>query len=212
LRYASVRWLDNKLRWQYLSREGWVDLKGGDAGIARPDLFPAGLIKDLPTLGRTLIFGRDRLFLYDGRIMVPVSDSGSDRLGTLPRVYDLPSIGRVLISTKDQIFEITPEAKIVEHHWPFQFEGAWTIDMVDWPHAGLAAVSTRDGIFILVKDLKATQVAGTNRAFSLSFTSKPLGENPGTGELMISGNQGLFLIADKQNGDAGACVTALGRD
>ncbi len=209
LQYAGAGIFDSKQRWRHLRPGGWEDISGGDVGIAAAHIFPQGHIRDLPTIRRTLVFGRDRLILYDGATMAAVPNSGPDRLGDLPRLYDLPSIGRVLLSTDSQVLEFLPDGQLIPRATPFGMEGKWNVNFVDWPHAGVAAVSTPQGVFTVGRDLMATLIPGSRRAPPIEFGIFPHGQNPGTGELMISGSDGMFLIIDKRRSDAAACEAAL---
>jgi hypothetical protein len=209
LQYAGAGFFDSKPRWRHLRAAGWEDIPGGDIGVARADLVPRGRISNLSSIGRTLVYGRERLFLYDGNTMTEVPDSGPDRIGTLPRVHDLPSIGRAFVVSDRTVFQITAEGLLTQHTMPFSFEDTWTVNFSDWPEAGVGAVSAPDGVFIIKRDLEISLMSGTKRNPPLGFGSFPVGTHSGTGDLMIFSGERPHLIIDKAHGDAAACEAVL---
>jgi hypothetical protein len=147
-------------RWRRLTPSGFEDVAGGDIGLPYPQIFPYGLIEDLTTIGRTLIEGRDGLFLYDAEKITPVVGGDRRTIGELPWVYDLPSIGRVLVATRNGMFELTKSGTLVALSMPFPTDGLPLPDVTDWPESGVALVSTRAGLFTIDSDLEATPVFG----------------------------------------------------
>ncbi|HEY8564755.1 MAG TPA: hypothetical protein VIL65_04590 [Beijerinckiaceae bacterium] len=206
LRYGAGNFFDFGERWRRIGPEGWQEIPGGDVGIHRPGPNATGRIQDLPTLGRTLIFGREGLHLYDGERMIPVPDSGAAHLGDFPRIYDLSAIGRVVVSTSKGLFELGRDGRLAALRMPFSTEGLSPPDLADWPHGGVGVVSTREGIYLLDRDLNPERAAGGELiAAGLQPT---LGENPGTGELMLLSSRGLALLVDAERGGGDACAEA----
>ena len=186
---------DFQSRWRRLGTHGFEDIAGGNIGAPRPNLSPYGRIQDLPTLGKTLIEGKDGLYLYDGHALTPVDGGSSARVGELPRVYDLPSIKRVVLSTRNGLFELSADGKLVERPMPFATRGLPQAALKDWPESKVALISTRDGLFVLDDNLKASRVTNGNLV-GLSFLDFANGTNPGTGEMVLTAERGLYLAID----------------
>jgi hypothetical protein len=192
---SALNWHD---RWQRLGVDGLEDIPGGNIDLPRPDLFPNGRIIDLPTLGKTLIEGHRGLYLYNGKSIVPVQDGDKSIAENLPKTVDLPSIGHVLVSTANGLFELTREGKLARLDMPFPTEGLPQQDMVDWPSAHLALISTKRGIFSLDANLVAKPVAGGDLVgawLGKTFT----GVNPGNGDMLITGQSGIFQAVNEAN-------------
>jgi hypothetical protein len=196
----------NHPRWRRLGRDGFEDIPGGNIGNPEPKLFPFGRIYDLPTLGKTLIEGKDGLFLYDGHVMTPVVDGSSARIGPLSRVYDLPSIKRVVLSTRNGLFELTVDGKLVARPMPFSGGGLPVPTLKDWRESGVALISTRDGVFALDQNLNAIPIAGGN-LIDLNSLNFAVGTNPATGEMVLNAKSGLFLAVDSRR-NPGPCQHA----
>lgn len=143
--------------WRRLTDDSFENIPGGDIGMPRPSPF-GGSIQDLPTIGRTLIEGRDGLFLYDGKTMAPIAGAERQVIGDYPVAYDLPSIGHVVVITEKGMFDLTKEARLVALEMPFPPERAFMQKIADWPDAGVALVSTRSGLFALSSDLMAKPI------------------------------------------------------
>jgi hypothetical protein len=188
-------------RWAHLTAHGFEDIPGGDIGVI--SRLPGGRIQDLPTLGRTLISGRDGLFLYDGARITPVPESGSARLGDYPRVYDLPSIGRVMVSTPKGIFELDRQGRLLPQPVPFTLEGLTSPEFADWPPAGVALVLTGDGVFAIDKELNASLVTGGDQVES--GDGRIQGIDTATGDVILAGKRGLFLAVDGRSSGSHAC-------
>jgi hypothetical protein len=193
-------------RWQRLTSEGFIDIPGGQFQIAHDKYFAFGsYVHDLPTLGRTLIEGADRLYLYDGATIEPVRDGEHDKYGEgLPSVYDLPSIGRVLIVTRMGIFEVTRDGAMVARPMPFSTADIFPQPVFsDWPKGGVALVATKSGVFAVDRDLKASPILGGDQ-IDLIGTDFAHGEMAGSGDLILSGHRGIFFAVNAQ--DAGAAI------
>jgi hypothetical protein len=193
-------------QWRHLTPQGFVNISGGDFRIPKKELFEAGpYVHDLPTLGRTLVEGADRLYLYDGTSIEPVRNGERERYGELSRVYDLPSIGRVLVTTKSGIFELTRDGALVARPMPFPAEGIFPKpEIVDWPEAGIALTATKIGIFALDRDLNATPIPGGDRIdlFGLDFAH---GQVARTGDIIVTGHRGIFLAVDSRRAGGALC-------
>lgn len=196
LTYQGAGFFDRHPRWRQLGPAGMEDIPGGDIGIANADFGPQ--IQDLPTLGRTLVRGRDGLYFYDGTAIVPVPRSASSSIGRFPRVHDLPSLGRVIVSSEYGLFELTRDG-LTAKAMPFPMIGLPAFQIADWPEAGVALASTRTGIYALDRDLNATPVPGGDR-IGPTYLEFSVGTNPGTGEMVLSGSAGLFLAVRAQDG------------
>lgn len=207
LTFSSGGWLGFGERWRRLTPSGFEDISGGDIGLPDPQTFPYGRIDDLTTIGRTLIEGRDGLFLYDGEKMTPVVGGERRTIGELPWACDLPSIGRVVVATRNGMFELTKAGTLVALSMPFPADGLPLPDVADWPEAGVALVSTRAGLFTLDSDLKATAVLGGD-AVSFGRLNPATGVNPATGEMVLTGSRALFLAVDARRSHNGTCQEA----
>jgi hypothetical protein len=194
-------------RWRRLTPSGFEDIAGGDIGLPNPQTLPYGSIDDLTTIGRTLIEGRDGLFLYDAEKITPVVGGDRRTIGELPWVYDLPSIGRVLVATRNGMFELTNAGKLVALSMPFPADGLPLPDVTDWPESGVALVSTRAGLFTIDSDLKAMPVLGGD-SVSFGRLNPATGVNPATGEMVLTGSRALFLAIDSQRSHDGTCREA----
>lgn len=186
-------------RWRRLGANGFVDIPGGDIGTGTS--FPDGRIHDLTVLGRVLIEGRDRLYLYDGRQITPVADSAKALPAGWRVVYDLPSIGRALIVTDGGTWEVTGDAKLVERPMPFRYA-----QLIDWAGSGVALATTGKGLFTLDAVLNAAPVAGGDHVGRSNFLVPFAGVSPGTGDVVIVGDQGLFLAVDTARQGVDACA------
>jgi len=197
-----------RARWTRLvSAGGFEDIPGGDIG-PMPDLsayLPQGRIQDLPTLGRTLIEGRDGLFLYDGTRIVAVTDSSPNHIGQLPRAYDLPSIGRVVVTTRRGLFELDREGRLQPRPMPFATDGWSGPSFIDWPSAGVALANTTGGLFVLDRDLDASAVPGGDQV----ELEANWDVNRATSEIILIGKRGLFLAVDGRRGGSRACRALL---
>jgi hypothetical protein len=207
LTYGRGGWFDRRLRWRRLGPDGFEDIPGGDIGLPPDNPFPHGRIQDLPTIGRTLIEGRDGFFLYDGTALVPVRDGGRDRIGKLPQAYDLPTIGRVLVTTESGVFEITGDGRLVARAMPFAATGLPKPVFADWPAAGVALASSKDGIFAMDKGLKVAPVQGGDRV-GFGWLDFSNGINLTTGDMILTGRRGLFLAVTDDLGHRGPCAEA----
>jgi hypothetical protein len=207
LTFSSDGWFGFPKRWHRLTPSGFEDIAGGDIGLPNPQTFPYGWIDDLTTIGRTLIEGRDGLYLYDGEKITPVLGGDRRTIGELPRVYDLPSVGRVVVATRNGLFELTKAGALVELSMPFPVDGLPLPEVTDWPESGVALVSTRAGLFTLDSDLKATPVHGGD-AVSFGRLNPATGVNPATGEMVLTGSRALFLAIDAQRSHDGTCREA----
>jgi hypothetical protein len=190
--------------WRRLTASGFVEIPGGDIGLGRPDLFPNGRLQDLATLRRTLVEGRDGLYLYDGARMTRIPDSDRDRLGELPSVYDLPSIGRVLIAGRRGLFELSREERLVPVRMPFPSEGLPALQFADWPEAGVALAATQRGIFVIDQDLNAVSIPGGDQVDLGSRITWTV-PNPNTGEPVLVGNRGMFIAIDTNHSGDQPC-------
>jgi hypothetical protein len=188
-------------RWRRLGPNGFEDLPGGDTDTSWNNMSASAHVHDLPTLGRTVIQGRNALFLYDGKSVVPVPDSGSERIGKYPFFFDLPSIGRVMVTSEIGIFELTRDGTIVPRSLPFPVKGIARPQFADWPDAGIAIVVAVNGVFALDGELNATPMPGGDRIGYFIYDTL-LGANPATGEFVLSGRRGIFLAVDtRKSGD-----------
>jgi hypothetical protein len=194
-------------RWRRLTPNGFEDIAGGDVGLPDPPTFPHGQIKDLSAIGRTLIEGRDGLFLYDGERLTPVVGGDRQTTGKLPSVYDLPSIGRVVVATRNGMFELTKSGALVALSMPFPADGLPEPEIADWPESGVALVSTRLGLFTLDTDLKASPILGGD-SVGFGWLNPATGVNPATGEMVLTGSRALFLAVDAQRSHDDACQQA----
>jgi hypothetical protein len=197
LAYGGAGIFDPRARWRHLGSAGMEDIPGGDIGLADSALGPQ--IQDLPTLSRTLIRGRDGLFLYDGATIVPVPRSGRSDIGRFLRVYDLSSVGRVIVASEMGLFELTRDGGLVAKTMPFATDGLPILELADWPEAGVALVSTRNGIYALDRGMKAVPVPGGDR-IKLGYLDFAVGTNPGTGEMVLSDPASLFLAVRAEDG------------
>jgi hypothetical protein len=205
LSYSARGWFGVQRRWRRIGPDGRPeDIPGGQLGLPRPDLFKDGRIQDLPTIGRTLIEAPEGFFLYDGKTITPVADAGRERLGDLPRVYDLPSIKRVLVTTRSGMFELRPEGRLAAISVPFPAEGLPMPAIADWLESDVALVSTRAGLFSLDANLDAAPIPGGNQ-IGLGWLGFSSGTNPSTGEIILTGQGGLFLAVDSQRGRGNTC-------
>ena len=190
-----------------LTAQGYVDIPGGDLRL-KSDKNVWHSVHDLAALGRTLIVGADRLYLYDGNRIEPVTGGERQRIGDFSYfsdVYDLPSIGRVLITTRSGIFELTRDSSLLARPMPFPTEGIYPKpQFADWPTAGMALVATKAGVYALDRDLNATPVPGDDRIdlFGLHFAH---GEMASTGDMILTGHRGVFLAVDGRGAGAEAC-------
>ena len=180
-------------RWRALKGDSFIDIPGGATGF--PGNMRRGSIQDLPTLGRTLIRGQDRLFLYDGEKIVPVQNSNYKQIGRAFDVYDLPEIGRVLVATSRGVFELTGDGRLVPRAMPFPATGLPLPQFADWPGAGVTLASTAAGIFGLDRDLSAVPIPGSDRV-DLGWLPVAPGRIPATGDLILNGRRGVFLAVD----------------
>lgn len=183
-------------RWQHLTPEGFNDIPGGDFAPGTP----AAYVRDQPTLGLTLFQGSTGLYLYDGATMEPVKGEARESL-----VYDLPSIGRVLVVTQSGIFEVTRDGTLVSRPMPFPATGVFPEpQLADWPQAGVALVATRAGVFSLDRDLNARPVLGGDQ-IDLGGLDFAHGTMASTGDLILTGRNGVFLAVDGRGGGAALC-------
>jgi hypothetical protein len=205
LSYSAGGWFGVQRRWRRFGSDGRLeDIPGGQLELPRPVLFKEGRIQDLPTIGRTLIEASEGFFLYDGKTITPVVDGGRERLGDLPRVYDLPSIKRVLVTTRSGIFELRPEGSLVAISVPFPADGLPMPAIADWPESGVALVSTHAGLFSLDANLEVAPIPGGSQ-IGLGWLEFSNGTNPSTGEMILTGQGGVFLAVDSQHGRDGTC-------
>ncbi len=67
--------------------------------------------------------------------------------------------------------------------------------IADWSNSGVALISSRAGLFTLDANLNAVRVPGGNQIGPgwLGFSE---GTNPSTGEMVLTGQGGLFLAVD----------------
>jgi hypothetical protein len=207
LTFSSDGWFGFRKRWRRLTPSGFEDIAGGDIGLPDPQTFPYGSIDDLTTIGRTLIEGRDGLFLYDAEKITPVVGGERRIIGERPQVYDLPSIGRVVVATRNGMFELTKAGTLVALSMPFPADGLPLPDVTDWPESGVALVSTRAGLFTIDSDLKATPVLGGDTV-GFGGLKPATGVNPATGEMVLTGSRALFLAVDAERSHDGTCRQA----
>ena len=186
---------DRRTRWRHLGPHGFEDIPGGDIGVASPQVFPHGRLQDLPTLGRALIEGESGLFFYDGTKIQPVAGGERARIGDLPHVYDLRTIGRVIVAARNGLFELTADGSLTARPMPFAVTGLPQPALADWPSAGVALISTRDGVFALDANLTAMPIPGGDRV-GLEWLDFSVGVNPGTGEMVLMSRSGLFVAVD----------------
>ena len=204
LAYSKGGILGRGRGWRRLLGDEFESIPGGDIGL--PDLLTpyGGHIEDLPTIGRTMIEGRDAMFLYDGKTLTPVGGGEWSVIGELPRVYDLPSIGRVVVTTKRGMFELTRKGMLMAIPTPFPADGLPMPQIADWPDSGVALVATRSGLFTLDSDLAAKPIPGSEAVGFLSLSTFS-GINPGTGEMVLTGAHALFLAVDGERTHDGVC-------
>ena len=186
---------DRHARWRHLGPDGFEDIPGGDVGVASPQVFPYGRLQDLPTLGRVLIEGESGLFFYDGAKIQSVAGGERARIGDLPHVYDLRTIGRVIVAARNGLFELAADGSLTARAMPFAVTGLPQPALADWPSAGVALISTRDGVFALDSNLTAIPIPGGERV-GLDWLDFSVGVNSGTGEMVLKSQRGLFVAMD----------------
>jgi hypothetical protein len=198
-------------RWRRLGPRAFVDIEGGDVGIAFRDVGAVGNYHDLPSLKRGVIQGKDGLFLYDGNTITPVVNSGPDRVDYLAHIYDLQSIGRVIVTSRKGLFELTADGQLVDRPMPFPTEGLAEPAVADWPEAGVAVLSTKSGMFVLDRNLNAEAISGGIQLGFAGWRSpvQPLPSANGT-ELLLTARPGLFLLIDGTRSSSGACQQPAG--
>ena len=173
--------------------------------MPRPDPY-GGRIQDLPTIGRTLIEGRDGLFLYDGKTFTPVAGAERKVIGDYPMAYDLPSIGRVVVITRNGLFNLTTDTGLVAVKTPFSPERPFMQTIADWPDSSVALVATRSGVFSLDADLTVNPIPGSGTLQASSVIPSPFtGINPSTGEMVLTGRHALFLAVDTKRSHDDSC-------
>jgi hypothetical protein len=204
LTYERPTFLALQPRWRELKDDSFVDIPGGATGF--PGNMRRGSMQDLPTLGRTLIKGQDRLFLYDGKKIVPVQNSDYEQIGPLPAVYDLPEIGRVLVVARAGVFELTGEGRLVPRAMPFPATGLPTPEFADWPGTGAALVATANGVYSLDRDLSPVPLPGGDQV-DLGFQTVRKDRITGTWDMIISARRGIFLAVDTQRSGPEPCRT-----
>ena len=207
LTFAGGGLFDYHKRWRRLTPTGFEDIPGGDIGLPNPETFPYGRIEDLSSISRTLIEGRDGLFLYDGEKITPVVGAERRIIGKLPWVYDLPSIGHVIVVTTSGMFELTRDVALVPLSMPFPADGLPGPQIADWPESRVALVSTHIGLFTLDADLKATPIFGGDNV-GFGGLNPATGVNPATGEMVLTGSRALFLAVDAQRSHDDTCQKA----
>jgi hypothetical protein len=190
-------WLHVWPRWRRLGPDGWVDMDGGDVGMAFADTGAAGNHHDLPSLRRGVIQGREGLFLYDGARITPVANSGSNRVDKFANIHDLQSIGRVIVTSKQGLFELTADGALLDRGMPFPVEGLFEPAITDWPEAGVAILSTKIGVYVVDRNLNAAPVRGGDQ---VGFQGWWLAPRPvlsaGATELVLTAKSGLFVVVD----------------
>lgn len=193
---------DAKKRWRRFNGGRLEDIPGGNIALREGD--ENGWVRDLPTIGRALIDAHDGFYLYDGQMITPVIDGGRERVGDFARVYDLTSVKRVIVVSKKGFFELTAEGRLAALMLPFDTSGWPEPSFADWPESGVAILSTVNGVFALDANLQVLSVAGGERIGTqpLDF---PVGVNPSSGEMVINGERGLFLLVDSHRTHDNAC-------
>jgi hypothetical protein len=192
--------------WRHLTANGFESVPGGDIGLPpRPDPY-GGRIQDLPTIGRTLIEGREGLFLYNGQTMTPIVGAERKVIGEFPSAYDLPSIQRVVVTTQNGMFNLTRDGKLVAMTTPFPADRWLRPQLADWPDAGMALLLARAGLFTLDSALVAKPIQGGDAVGGPSLGFSPFtGINPETGEMVLTGPHALFLAIDAERSHDDAC-------
>ena len=78
---------------------------------------------------------------------------------------------------------------------PFPTRGLPQVTLKDWPESSVALISTRDGVFVLDDNLNASAVSDGD-LIRLTFLDFANGTNPGTGEMVLNDERGLYLAVD----------------
>lgn len=205
LSFRTQNGFSNDRVWQRLGANGFEAIPGANPGIARPDLFSNGRTHDLALLGYTLIEGADAFYAYDGTSIRRIGGSDRAIVGELPRIFALTAIGRVLATTQNGLFELTRDGKLVPRTLPAALDPERPT-LVDWPQAGVALLSTKDGIVALDGDLNATPVSGGESVRLDWFASHGIIE--ATGEPLMTDRHNLFVASDRDGAGRHACPPA----
>jgi hypothetical protein len=204
IRFHEGSLFDWRKRWQRYGPAGFEDIEGGDVGTV--ELFPKGWFRDLPTLGVSLIQGRERLYLYDGQRITPVRGSEKGVIGQTPFVHELSGIGHVLVTSDRGGFELRRDGSLLPLSGPLgEIYPAYSwILFADWPEAGLALASTRQGLLAIDRDLRWMPVEGAEEG-GFHFGGPPFGTVPSTGDLLLSRSGDLYLAIDESRAPDKPC-------
>ncbi len=195
-------------RWRQSTPDGLEDIPGGDIQMWRePDRGPNIYVRDLPTLGRTVIDGNDGLFLFDGSRIKPIQGAQWGKHSDLLKTYDLTAIGHVLVVKGPRLYELTRDGALVDTPLTLSTTLVPGLEFVDWPTARVALVSTQAGMLIVDRDLQATSILGGDQVENTG-PSLSAGEIDGTGDLILIGRAGVFLAVDTEHGGIEACERA----
>ena len=105
---------------------------------------------------------------------------------------------------------------------PIYRKGQWTIDsdhrlvplslpaavdqsaaIIDWPQAGVSLIETVDGFYAFDADLSAYKVEGGEVIARVLHRGATV--NPATGEMVLTGRRGLFVVIDTASSGDDAC-------
>jgi hypothetical protein len=176
-------------RWLRLRGARFEDIPGFPPGLPEKMTSYFWSVRDLPSLGKVMLRGRDGLYLYDGERATPVT--GSDWTASLePSITDLPTVGRVVVRARGRSEElIDGRLREVPQIAPFR--------LVDWPGQGVLGW-TRDQLVLLDANLDPTPITlpGLGEGVVIHGVSRTASSR--TGALFVSTSEGLFVLGPKR--------------
>jgi hypothetical protein len=156
------------------------------------DPVPARLAS-FPDLEVTLLVSNDALYTFDGTALHLVENSHVKDIGEHPRFAGAATIGRLLMATNEGLYEIVGSTvrpldipELSGPRYAIRF-------LKDWEAAGVVIVKRENELYVIDRDLKVQRVHGSH---ALSRSIDFVGEQPGSGDIVINGADSVLLVVD----------------
>jgi hypothetical protein len=146
-----------------------------------------------PELGVTFLVGKNALYKFDGTELRSVDTSQVKDLDMYSRFAGASTIGRLLMATSTGLYEIVGES-VKPLDIPELSGPKFSMRIFkDWDAAGVVIVKRENELYVIDKQLKVQRVATPH---TISNGIDIVGEQIGTGDIILNGTDSVLLVVD----------------